>query len=111
MDQQRIEGVLVAVTSSAYGSFKDQQTGEMVPGGETLWAWVSVGFDQRPVEVKLPAAERITWDSLREVGQGVVVAMIVELRAKNRSIERRFLTMTAVAEPVEPVSMNGKAAR
>lgn len=109
MDQQRLQGVLVAVTSSAYGSFKDRQTGEVVPGGETLWAWVSESFEATPVAVKFSAMERPTWDSLREVGQGVHVALVVELRAKGQTIERRFVGMVPVqGDPAENSKVKAK---
>lgn len=110
MDQQRIDGFLVACTSTAYSGFTDDKTGEKRPGGQTLRAFVSVAFDQSPLEVKFTGADAGVWESLRAAGQGARFAAMVQLNAKGGGaqkpwIERKFLALLPVA-----AESNGKPA-
>lgn len=104
MDIQRLEGTVVACTATAYGSFKDRETGEVIAGGETLRVWLSTSFEADPVAVRLRAGERNTWESMRQAGPGVVVALSVELKVNYmKQIERYMVS-------VEQVTAVGKAA-
>lgn len=110
MDTQRIDGLLVAVCESSYDSFKDRQTGEVVPGGTSTWCHVSVAFTEPPVKVRIQEEDRATWEGLRSAGQGVQVSLMVELRAKGVGngayLERR---LRSVLPGQQAAASNGRA--
>lgn len=109
MDTQRIDGILVSVCETTYDSFKDRDTGEVVPAGRSMWVYVSIAFSEPPVKIRVQDEDRPTWEGLGGAGQGVRVSMMVELRAKGAGryayLERRLRSVLPQA-----AATNGQAA-
>lgn len=100
MDQQRVEGTVVACERRGYSSFEKTRpdgSKECVAGGFTMWVWLVEDFGASPTPVKIGNADRSAFEAFEAEGKGCVVALLVELHAKNRGvIERRFVVQVPV---------------
>lgn len=87
-------GSLVGWERRPYGSFTDRQTGEIRPGGETLWLYVSAPDGNGPVlEVKV--REQADFERGVALGFGEPVRLTYRLSAQNNAIQRQLIEIVS----------------
>lgn len=99
-----LRGSLVGWERRPYGSFTSRDTGEQMPGGETLWLYVSaLNGEGSVVEVKVRQAD--AYEAAVALGFGAPVVCAYQLGAQNGQIRRTLIEIradeTAAPAPVD----------
>lgn len=91
-----LRGSLVGWERRPYSAFTDRDTGEMRPGGETLWLYVSAPNGEGPVlEVKVPGRNFADFDAAVALGFGCSIVCTYQLDAQNSRIRRTLLQLAS----------------
>lgn len=88
-------GVLVGATAKPYAEFTDRQTGRITPGGLSYRLYVSLGFDQAPIELKCSQGQ---YESGLGLGAGATVDVMYEVGAKNNKLVCSCVGLTPVSD-------------